>query len=192
MWACRAVRTSRCSPKWHTARCQKPACPPGGSVSAPRVPSWRCPPPSRWACSSTRRLCSLPRFVPCSPCVRDPSSEMLSWGCCVRREGEGEIRSAIRSAQCAMGRRSAWTTRQRRRAALRELRSCAAGAAAARGTHAAQEEAVQHVVEVPQSEKMVATQAHYRALEMGHWSSTFLFAVNFLPEVTSLPVAAQC
>ena len=53
-------------------------------------------------------------------------------------------------------------TRQRRRAALRELRSCAAGAAAARGTHAAQEEAVQHVVEVPQSEKMVATQAHHR------------------------------
>jgi hypothetical protein len=166
-------------------------CPPGGSVSAPRVPSWRCPPPPRWACSSTRRLCSLPRFVPCSPCVRDPSSEMLSCVCCVRREGEGEIRSAIRSAQCAMGRRSAWTTRQRRRAALRELRSCAAGAAAARGTHAAQEEVVQHVVEVTQSEKMVATQAHYRALEMGHWSSTFLFAVNFLAEVTS-PVAAQC
>ena len=102
---------------------------------------------------------------------------MLSCVCCVRREGEGEIRSAIRSAQCAMGRRSAWTTRQRRRAALRELRSCAAGAAAARGTHAAQEEVVQHVVEVTQSEKMVALVKH------------LLFAFHF-PE-TSLPVAAQ-
>ena len=73
----------------------------------------------------------------------------------------------------------------------RAEKTWAAGAAAARGTHAAQEEVVQHVVEVTQSEKMVATQAHYRALEMGHWSSTFLFAVNFLAEVTS-PVAAQC
>ena len=103
---------------------------------------------------------------------------MLSCGCCVRREGEGEIRSAIRSAQCAMGRRSAWTTRQRRRAALRELRSCAAGAAAARGTHAAQEEVVQHVVEVTQSEKMVATQAHYRALEIT-LVKHLLFAFHF-------------
>ena len=30
-------------------------------------------------------------------------------GCCVRREGEGEVRSASRSAQCAVGRWSACT-----------------------------------------------------------------------------------
>ena len=60
----------------------------------------------------------------------------------------------------------------------RELRSWAAGAAAARGTHAAQEEVVQHVVEVTQGETVVA-QAHRTANAAGHapcsslhWSSS--------------------
>ena len=47
---------------------------------------------------------------------------------------------------------------------------------------------MQHVVEVTQSEKMVATQAHYRALEIT-LVKHLLFAFHF-PE-TSLPVAAQ-
>ena len=66
----------------------------GGSVSAPRVPSWRGRPPSRWACSSTRhRLCSLPRCLPCWPCVRDPLSEMFVVAACA---GKARVRSGVR------------------------------------------------------------------------------------------------
>ena len=49
----------------------------------------------------------------------------------------------------------------------RAEKTWAAGAAAARGTHAAQEEVVQHVVEVTQSETVVS-QAHRRANAAGH------------------------
>ena len=67
----------------------------GGSVSAPRVPSWRGRPPSRWACSSTRRrLCSLPRCLPCWPCVRDPLSEMFVVAACA---GKARVRSGVRA-----------------------------------------------------------------------------------------------
>ena len=67
----------------------------GGSVSAPRVPSWRGRPPSRWACSSTRRrLCSLPRCLPCWPCVRDPLSEIFVVAACA---GKARVRSGVRA-----------------------------------------------------------------------------------------------
>ena len=74
----------------------------------------------------------------------------------------------------------------------RELRSWAAGAAAARGTHAAQEEVVQHVVEVTQGETVVA-QAHRTANAAGHapCSSRVVkhpaaWMLQFLPEVRDL------
>jgi len=74
----------------------------------------------------------------------------------------------------------------------RAEKTWAAGAAAARGTHAAQEEVVQHVVEVTQGETVVA-QAHRTANAAGHapCSSRVVkhpaaWMLQFLPEVRDL------